>query len=117
MKDTSKLKALFATDPEVMAMINQKESAEFLAQIALRPAKDIAKDMLMGNPGEPGVTPVKGKDYFTEEEIAKIAQDILKKAVPVKGKHYFDGKDARSQITVGIQEPTNPKKGDLWYSN
>jgi len=55
-----------------------------------------------GNDGKDGYTPVKGKDYFTPNEVNQLAhyvkdnvvtEDILKKSTPIKGKHYFDGKD------------------------
>ncbi len=38
-----------------------------------------------------GFTPVKGKDYWTEEDVSKVVSDILEKATPIKGVHYFDG--------------------------
>ena len=38
------------------------------------PAGEPGKD---GNPGEPGYTPVKGTDYWTEEDKAAIVQDVL----------------------------------------
>ena len=40
-----------------------------------------------GEKGDKGDAPVKGKDYFTEEE----KQEFIEKATPVKGVHYFDG--------------------------
>jgi hypothetical protein len=43
--------------------------------------------------GEDGYTPVKGKDYWTEVEIAEFVDRILKEATPIKGIHYEDGKD------------------------
>lgn len=54
--------------------------------------------------GEPGYTPVKGKDYFTDKEVREfiqfirdsaIPEEILKKATPKKGVHYRDGTDGR----------------------
>jgi len=36
---------------------------------------------------------------------------------PQKGVHYFDGKDGRTPIFVGNEEPKNPQKGDLWYQD
>lgn len=38
-------------------------------------------------PAKAGITPIKGKDYFTKQEI----QDFLNSIKPVKGKDYFDG--------------------------
>lgn len=45
--------------------------------------------------GQDGKTPIKGKDYFTKEEVNEIVQFILKQATPVKGVHYFDGEDGK----------------------
>jgi hypothetical protein len=61
--------------------------------------------------GEKGDSPVKGKDYFTDEEIKQFKKEVT----PIKGKDYFDGKDGRNPIYIGKYPPTNPKKGDLWY--
>lgn len=41
--------------------------------------------------GEKGDTPVRGEDYFTEQDI----QDFLDAATPVKDVHYFDGEDGK----------------------
>jgi len=54
--------------------------------------------MLRGPQGVKGDTPVKGKDYFTEEDIS----DFLRKTTPVKGKDYFtvsDVDDFKKEIT------------------
>lgn len=45
-----------------------------------------------GKPGKNGVTPTKGVDYFTSEEVDSITKDILK-SIP-KPKDGIDGKDA-----------------------
>lgn len=37
------------------------------------------KASLKGEPGADGYTPVKGKDYFTEEDINEIVDDVLAK--------------------------------------
>lgn len=58
--------------------------------------------------GEPGYTPIKGKDYFTQEELNEMRRQVtpkrgrdymtlsdirtfVKHITPVKGKHYKDG--------------------------
>lgn len=52
--------------------------AQFKAQLELK--KEMHK-------GEPGYTPVKGKDYFTKREIAEIIRDVQSMIrVPVDGK-------------------------------
>ncbi len=43
--------------------------------------------------GRDGYTPVKGKDYFTSEEIKTIINYVLDKATPVKGIDFHDGED------------------------
>lgn len=63
--------------------------------------------------GIDGYTPIKGKDYFTEEEIA----DFIKKITPKKGVDYFDGEDGRKILFTGKNPPPNPQKGDLWYQS
>jgi hypothetical protein len=45
-----------------------------------------------GDPGQDGITPIKGKDYFTSKEIQEFKKDVT----PIKGKDYFDGKDGLS---------------------
>jgi PII-like signaling protein len=48
--------------------------------------------------GEDGYTPVKGKDYWTDEELNQIIDSILKQATPIKGVHYDDGIDGENYI-------------------
>jgi hypothetical protein len=88
--------------------------------------------MLRGPQGVKGDTPVKGKDYFTEEDIS----DFLRKTTPVKGKDYFtvsDVDDFKKEITpvkgvdyhdgidgvlrVFTKKPTSPKIGDIWIQD
>lgn len=57
--------------------------------------------------GDDGYTPIKGKDYFTNEEIDIFLKNIQNKVI--------NGKDGRSPIHIGYIEPTNPQKGDIWY--
>jgi hypothetical protein len=73
--------------------------------------------------GDDGYTPVKGKDYFTEEELSQIKeevtpilgkdflteqdiQDLVKAVTPIKGEHYF----TQEEIDDFIEQVT-PKKG------
>ena len=99
-----KLKKLYSDDPEMLAMLERKETQELLKELSkdvnMRSALEIARQLKQGDQGEPGYSPVKGKDYFTEEEIGKIARyikDGLKEEVtPRKGVDYFDGEDGRN---------------------
>ncbi len=36
---------------------------------------------------------------------------------PIKGKDYVDGEKGRSPMFVGKNQPINPQKGDLWYQD
>lgn len=58
---------------------------------------------IKGDRGEDGYTPIKGKDYYTPEEIKEIKKEVT----PVKGKDYFDGKDGKS--IVGPRGPIGPR--------
>jgi hypothetical protein len=44
-------------------------------------------EYLKGEPGNDGLTPIKGTDYFTREEIETIKREVT----PIKGKDYSDG--------------------------
>lgn len=82
--------------------------------------------------GPKGYTPIKGKDYFTEEETADFLKDstpvkgkdyftdkevetFLKKTTPVKGRDYKDGEDGRNPVTISNKVPSNAVIGDIWY--
>jgi hypothetical protein len=56
---------------------------------ALEMAKTTSKQK--GEKGDDGYTPIKGKDYYTPEEIKEIKKEVT----PIKGKDYFDGKDGK----------------------
>lgn len=74
---------------------------------------DIGATGPQGERGKDGVTPKKGEDYFTKEEI----KQFVLQATPIKGVDYFDGKTPDEMIFVGKGEPLNPKKGMIWYKN
>ncbi len=63
--------------------------------------------MVKGEKGEDGYTPIKGKDYFTEQEINKIKKEIT----PIKGKDYYDGKTPDishlEKIIKNVEEKNN----------
>ena len=66
-------------------------------------------------------TPVKGEDYFTEKEI----NDFFEKVKPIKGKDYFDGKDGKipeygkdyftKEQAKKFLELATPKKGEDYF--
>lgn len=68
--------------------------------------------------GKDGTTPIKGKDYFTKQEI----REFLNLVKPVKGKDYFDGEKGQDgknidenkiikQILSLIPQPKNGEDG------
>jgi len=70
-----------------------------------------------------GYTPKKGVDYFTKKEIDEIIEiikdEITPKIIrdeitPKKGIDYFDGKNGRTPLFSGKNNPKNPQIGDLW---
>ena len=65
--------------------------------------------------GDKGDTPVKGKDYFTKEEISSII-DFISSNIQ-KPKNGIDGINGRTPIHIGKMEPISPQKGDLWYQD
>lgn len=55
------------------------------------------------------VTPVKGKDYFTKEDIS----EFLEKSKPVKGVDYDDGKDFDEEILNELKEKIKQLEANL----
>jgi len=70
-----------------LALANRKKRKE---EIKEEIEKSLEK--IKGKDGEDGYTPVKGKDYYTPEEVKEIKKEVT----PVKGKDYFDGKDGKN---------------------
>ena len=123
----------FNHDPENAKFDEAVESNEHLKNIddtLKKPLKVDMPDLEMTNAfvtgflkaikGEKGDTPVKGKDYYTPEEIKQAKdeitpirgkdyytpdeiEEIKKEITPVKGEDYFDGQDGEDGYT--------PKKG------
>lgn len=62
------------------------------------------KDGIDGKDGEDAITPIKGKDYFTKDDLNELEAQLrvfIDKNIPKKGVHYFDGingKDGYSPI-------------------
>lgn len=75
----------------------------------VRPKKGV--DYQDGNPGADGYTPIKGLDYFTDDEVA----DVTRNATPVKGRDYYTAEEAadfKKQVTpikgVDYKDGENP---------
>jgi hypothetical protein len=65
-----------------------------------------------GETGQDGYTPVKGVDYFTQNEILEVARKATGMIKIPK-----DGRDGREIMHIGSTPPKNPQKGDLWYQD
>lgn len=52
-----------------------------------------------GKDGKDGYSPIKGKDYFTDEEIIDLVTYTIGKSTPVKGKDYFTPEEIADSIT------------------
>jgi len=66
---------------------------------------------ISGVKGKDGYTPVKGVDYFTDQEIRKIIEIVKEMATPVKGKDYYTSSEV-AQMIRGIESRIKlPKDG------
>lgn len=54
--------------------------------------------------GDPGYTPQRGIDYFTQEDINEIIKEVLKKATPIKGVHFNDGIDGKDAELPDVEQ-------------
>lgn len=100
-----KLKQLFINDPDMLRLIEQRDANQLLKSIVSRPAKDIAREIMIellaerflkdekGDPGKDGYTPIKGKDYFDGKSIK--GDDGY---TPIKGKDYFTEREVKAFI-------------------
>jgi hypothetical protein len=100
-KNIQKLKQIFANDPEMLRILEQRELGNMLEKVLEASSKEVSIKgitMIKGDPGEPGKTPEKYVDYFTPEEIIQIVdhikEEVAEQVRPVKGVDYFDGQDA-----------------------
>ncbi len=112
------LKALFADDPSILAILDAKEKEETLKTItdAVKPKRGIhittkngTVESLRGAKGEKGDkgdTPEKGKDYFTPKEI----ESFVKASTPIRGEDYFTEHDVHA-----FKSAVTPKKGIDYY--
>jgi hypothetical protein len=96
------LKDLFIDDPETLRIFEIREQNDILKKILDRRIYVDGLEKVKGEKGDKGMTPIKGIDYFTSDEINHIVnyiKQIVKEEVkPIKGKDYFDGIDGRNGI-------------------
>lgn len=100
-------KKLIATYPELASFIEQQDTNTLLRGILKKFEEGDAsihaiKGIVKGDKGEDGYTPVKGKDYFTQQEV----NAFLFAAAPRKGTDYFTEEDIQS-----ILDLVTPTKG------
>jgi len=136
----------FARNPQVALHMEAMESNEYLQDIADKLEKhteplEKVNEFLKAVKGEKGDSPVRGVDYFTDEEIKDFKNEIqskirvpedgytprkgidyfleeeiedwLERITPIKGLHYNDGKDADEEkiISAVLSKIPIPKDG------
>lgn len=79
---------LIAFYPELRSFFDMQENGNLIKTL-IGALASIKGDK--GEKGDPGYSPIKGKDYFTDQELNNIVQYILRNSTPVKGKDYSDG--------------------------
>lgn len=74
---------------------------------------------IQGPKGEQGDKPLKGKDYFTPQEVAEIISRVRRSVrvpkdgiTPVRGKDYYTDEDIESIITEVVSRIPMPKDGE-----
>jgi len=71
-----------------------KRSEENMTNKMIQALEGIGKvTSLQGPKGDPGYTPIRGIDYFTEQDV----RILLQAATPIKGTHYFDGESIQGE--------------------
>lgn len=104
---------------EMAGMIPEKEDTvpdDGTREVTLKGVSLVAIKGDKGDQGLPGYTPVKFKDYFTNEEILSISRSIQKSIkVPKDGKDGVDGKDGKDGVSprIGVDFPTFNQIQDL----
>ncbi len=70
-----------------------------------------------GSPGEPGYTPVKGEDYFTDEDKADIVTDVTAslEGIPAYWKPAL--KEGAKEINTALCEAGSNKSAFLFYTD
>lgn len=98
---------LITTYPELAPLLEQQETNVLLRELVTRSREEdnafrTIKGLIRGEDGKDGVTPVKGQDYFTDEDI----QNFLEAVTPEKGVHYFTDEEISNFL-----ELATPQKG------
>lgn len=84
------------------SVLLQKQIADSLNGVA----KIVGEKGDKGDKGEDGYSPIKGQDYFTQDEINEIKEEIR----PIKGQDYFTGEEIEA-----IKQEITPIKGKDYF--
>ena len=75
-----------------------------------------------GEPGENGMTPERGKDYWTKKDIQVLISSVAKQVpIPKRGKDYWTKSDMDFVVNeafkkIVVPKPYVPKKGKDFYT-
>ncbi len=101
------IKSAFMDDQDVLEVLRDKEGKQKKGIDRLEALNALFK-------GDDGVTPEKGKDYFTQEEIDAFKEEIKKGATPEKFVDYFTDAEIEyivDHVREGIIDEVTPVKG------
>ncbi len=113
-KDYKKLKIAFQDDPETLRALEAEEQMEMMKSLAGGGQNAFLESLKGVFKGDDGYTPVKGKDYFTDEDFKSFKEELLKGATPKIFKDYFTKDQIQgiiSDIHDGLKEAVTPVKG------
>ncbi len=111
--------SILSEDPELSALLQQKQMAKIMENLS-KPG-DVSPFLLALKTvfqGEPGYSPKKGEDFFTEEEI----EEFRKAVSPRKFEDYFTDEEIEwvmnqvfesvvKELKAGLKEELRPVKG------
>lgn len=109
------IKKIFSDNPEILNHLSQKELME---KMVSNPQDSFIESMRKVFKGEDGYSPVKGTDYFTDDEINSFKADILKGATPQKFKDYFTPQELdliANEIRKELKTEVTPIKGQDYF--
>ncbi len=96
----NKLKTAFNDDQDMLSILDDREKQKMIKNIMAKSNDNFLESLKVVFKGDDGDTPVKGKDYFTAEEVKEIVEKAAKLATPKKFEDYFTD----SEIDFIVQE-------------
>lgn len=121
---TPLLEANLEMQDEISGKIGEGSDKVSEAIKELKPAMNAAgfiqnfMEAIKGDKGEKGDSPIKGKDYYTQEEIAEVVKQITDDIripedgkTPEKGKDYFTEDEIKSVVDEVFAMIPSPKDG------